>query len=74
MQYAVTPLLQSASESVGLESTGSHAPELVALVAVLLGMLAWAIYRRETHRQTGAARWLLPLLRAAIVTFVIASA
>lgn len=71
MKYAVTPLLQSASESVGLESTGSHAPELVALVAVLLGMLAWAIYRRETHRQTGAARWLLPLLRAAIVTFVI---
>ena len=71
MKYAVTPLLQAANESIGLESTGSHAPELVELVAVLLGILTWAIYRRETRRQSGATRWLLPLLRAAIVTFII---
>ena len=36
-----------------------------ALVALLVGVVAWRYYRRESHDLPGRLRWWLPALRAA---------
>ena len=40
-------------------------------VALLLAYAAWRLYRRETRARTDALRWLLPLLRALAVFFIV---
>jgi len=44
---------------------------LAVATALLLAGAAWWFYRRETRAQEGRARWVLPLLRAAVVFFII---
>jgi hypothetical protein len=44
---------------------------LAVVMALALAGAAWWFYRRETHAQEGRARWLLPLLRSAIVFFIV---
>ena len=44
---------------------------LAVAFALALAGLAWWLYRREVRGQTGHSRWLLPLLRAEAVFFIV---
>src|SRR5262245_23487640 len=56
---------------MNLRFMGDWNPCVGAGVALALAGLAWALYRRETRTNTTRLRWLLPVIRMAVVFLAI---
>jgi hypothetical protein len=56
---------------MNLRFMGDWNPWAGAAVAVVLGGLAWTLYRRETRTNATRLRWLLPVIRTVVVFLAI---
>lgn len=56
---------------MSLRFLGDWNPWVGLLVAVLLGGLAWVLYRRETNPNRTALRWLLPVARIGVIVLAV---
>jgi len=56
---------------MNLRFMGDWNPWVGAAVALVLGVMAWALYRRETKTNATRLRWLLPVIRMAVVFLAI---